>query len=41
MENQNEEIRYVGKRFKCHNCNKKFTKLVRANEVSSECINFV
>lgn len=37
MENENEEIRLVGKRFLCHNCYTKFTKLVKPNEVSVNC----
>jgi len=32
-----EEIRFVGKRFKCHNCMIKFSKLVKLNEQSTTC----
>lgn len=32
-----EEIRFVGKRFKCQNCMNKFSKLVKLNEESTTC----
>ena len=37
MINEEDEIRFVGKRFKCQKCNLKFTKLVRKSEISSNC----
>ena len=39
--NNDEDIRFVGKRFRCTKCNEKFTKLVKPNEISSNCKNFI
>ena len=36
-----DDIRYLRKRFRCHNCYKKFSKLVSFNEEKAKCIIYI